>query len=86
MNSLHFFKKTFKVYRKLLYLQSKKMSTNISTNIEPRIIYGSNGERIIKSPYGNFEYSGLSITEYVLGNTKNYEKLIAIVGFIIISL
>ena len=80
MHRANYLRKTFKFYNKLLKLQSRCLASAA----QHKIVNGVNGEKIIKSPYGDIEYPEIPISEYILENAKNYENLISLVSVIVI--
>ena len=68
--------KTFKFCNKLLELQSRCLANAA----QPKTINGSNGERIISSPYGNkVEYPEMPVADFMWENIKDFKNLVALV-------
>ena len=52
----------------------------LSNAAQAKVVEGTNGEKIIASPYGQVTYPDISITEYVWKSLNNHERMIALVS------
>lgn len=49
-----------------------------STSVQAKIVEGSNGEKIISSPWGKVSFSNLSVPDYVWDGFETYGDKIAL--------
>lgn len=60
-------------------LNSMKLHSRFSSAVQRKVVEGTNGERIIRSPYGEITYPEVPVSEYVWSTLENYSDKDALV-------
>lgn len=58
----------------------KIQSRCMSNAVQPKVVEGTNGEKIIPSPYGQISYPEMRISDYVWESLQDYSNMVALVS------